>query len=114
MRKKTIDERLQELQADVRKILHLLDPKAKASSGAPPTDDEHLMTTKEVADFLRLDEAIILEKCRVGEIPTVKRGKSTRIKKMDMITWMRKRKRMEPGSIEDYVNRYLDDHPLKG
>lgn len=114
MSKKTIDERLQELQTDVKKILQILDPKGKVSSQATLSNDEPTMSIKEVANFLRLDESIILEKCRSREIPTIKQGKLTRIKKMDMINWIRKRKGAEPGSIDDYVNRYLDNHPLRG
>ena len=114
MSKKTFGQMLQELHEDVRRILQILDTEGKISSRAPISDDEHTMSTKEVANFLRLDEAIILEKCRSGEIPSIKQGKTTRMKKMDMITWMKERKATESGSIEDYVNRYLDDHPLKG
>lgn len=114
MSKKAIDELLRELQEDVKKILQILDPDGKTSIGVPLSSEENMMSTKEVANFLRLDESIILEKCDLGEIPTIKQGKSIRIDKMDLFAWMRKQKGTELGSIEDYVNRYIDDHPLKG
>ena len=115
MRKKTIDQRLQELQDDVKKILAIIDPDGKTpSSDSDEDNQEAMMTIKAVADFLRMEVSAIVGKCENGEMPYTKQGKSIKIKRADLIGWIRKRKDSDEGSVENYVNRYLDKHPLKG
>jgi len=114
MRKKTIDQRLQELQTDVKKILEILSQGAKSVSfDTPGIDQETIINIKEAADFLQMGRDAIIEKCQKGEIPYVKQGKLMKIKRMDLIEWIRNKNEAEEGSIDDYVNRYLSKHPLK-
>ena len=43
-------------------------------------DNDKLLTVREVADILRLEEFTVREMCRDGRIPAVKIGRAYRIK----------------------------------
>jgi len=96
MGKKTVEQRLQELQIDVKKILEILSEGAKkASPDSLDADQEATMSIKEAADFLQMEVTAIVEKCQKGEIPYAKDGRLMTIKKLDLIAWVRDRKGTE-------------------
>ena len=47
-----------------------------------------VMTVKELADYLRLNELTIYKKVRLGEIPAVKVGRALRFKKDIIDKWL--------------------------
>ena len=47
-----------------------------------------VMTVKELADYLRLNELTIYKKVRLGEIPAVKVGRTLRFKKDIIDKWL--------------------------
>lgn len=47
-----------------------------------------LLTTKEVAETLSLHEVTVRNKCRNGEIPCFKIGRSWKVKEEDFIKWI--------------------------
>ena len=47
-----------------------------------------VMTVKELADYLRLNELTIYKKVRLGEIPAVKMGRALRFKRDVIDKWL--------------------------
>ncbi len=52
------------------------------------TKEEKLMTVKEVADYLRLDEHTVYRMARKGEIPAYKVARQWRFKKNALEKWL--------------------------
>ena len=60
--------------------------------------ESEILTTQEVAQYLRLAEATIYKLAQAGEIPAVKVGRTWRFKKELIDEWFRKSAAITPGS----------------
>lgn len=59
---------------------------------------EKLMTVKEVAEYLRLNQETVIRKARRGEIPAIKMGsKSYRFYKEQIDAWLKSKAAMKTG-----------------
>lgn len=58
--------------------------------------ESEIMTTQEVAEYLRLAEATIYKLAQAGEIPAVKVGRTWRFKKGLIDEWFRQQADMHP------------------
>jgi excisionase family DNA binding protein len=115
MSDKLIERKLEELHRDLQHLTNMVEKIYKFLSLAPNNEpEEHLMTVKEVAAFLRMEEALIYEKCKRGDLPCIKKGKQLRFKKVELIAWMQNQESEREGSVDDFVNRYLQNRQLKG
>jgi len=72
------------------------------------------MSLNEVAKFLRLEKHIIYAKCGNGEIPFFRVGKLYKFKKSELQQWLKEQGLKKAMDVDDYVNRYLQTHILKG
>jgi len=61
-----------------------------------------IMTTEEVAQYLRLAEATIYKLAQAGEIPAVKVGRAWRFKKKLIDEWFRERASGQMGKPNDH------------
>ena len=52
--------------------------------------------------------------CNKGEIPFLRVGKLYKFKKADVLKWMEKDKGQKIVDVDEYVNKYLQTHVLKG
>jgi len=55
------------------------------------TTENEIMTTEEVAQYLRLAEATVYKLAQAGEIPAVKVGRAWRFKRKLIDEWFRER-----------------------
>ena len=63
--------------------------------------ESEIMTTQEVADYLRLAEATIYKLAQSGEIPAVKVGRTWRFKKDLIDEWFRQEANVHPIEREE-------------
>jgi excisionase family DNA binding protein len=115
MKDNPFEHRFENMERDIKYIRSLVEQmhetlKMTLQSHA----DERIMSAKEVADFLNIDINLIYSKCSKGELPFFKAGKLIKFKKTEIITWMRKQNRTDPGSIDSFVHSYLQKTKLKG
>jgi excisionase family DNA binding protein len=52
-----------------------------------------LLTTKDIADLLKVKPITVQRMCASGELPALKLGKSYRIEEADFRNWLNKKKR---------------------
>lgn len=108
----------QKLEAIHHELLHLTNMVEKicASLNLVPNCqlDEYPMTVKEAAAFLRMEEPWIRERCKKGSLPFVKTGKQLRFKKEELMAWVQAQDKEAEGSVDDYVNRYLQNNQIRG
>jgi excisionase family DNA binding protein len=110
-----VEQRLQHMETELQQIKGLLTELlviAKAKKVALETDG--ILSAREVADLLKLDINLIYTKCGKGEIPHFKMGKLYKFKKSEILKWMQSQETTSPFSVDDYVDRYLQGHTLKG
>lgn len=114
MRQLSIEERLarvEENTAAIRRMLEgLLD---KQSAQFEKSEGEEIMTVKQLAQFLGLDINIIYAKCAKNDIPHFRIGKQYRFKKQDILKWIKTQKEQPDFSVDEYVNRYMQENILK-
>jgi excisionase family DNA binding protein len=76
--------------------------------------DKVIMSVKQVAQFLGVVINIIYVKCAKGDIPYFKIGKQYRFKKEDILNWVKEQNECPEFCVDDYVNKYMLKHVLKG
>ena len=72
------------------------------------------MNVKDVARFLKVETTVVYAACNKGEIPFLKVGKLYKFKKADVLKWLYKDKGNKLIDGDEYVNKYLQKHILKG
>ncbi|MCK7557555.1 helix-turn-helix domain-containing protein [Chitinophaga sedimenti] len=64
------------MEADIREMKAMLSELVEVARGTgQPPQEEHIMSAREVADFLRIDVSLVYSKCSRGELPYSKLGK---------------------------------------
>jgi len=112
---KSIEQKLAEMQDDLRHLTDLVERIYQSLALPPDTGpDEYPMTLKDVAAFLRLEEVDVREKCEQGILPFIKKGKRLKFKKAELISWMQNQEQGAEGSVDNFVDRYLQKNPLRG
>ena len=49
---------------------------------------EEIMTIPEIADYLKLSKSKVYKMVQKGDIPSIKIGKSVRLRRTDFVDWM--------------------------
>jgi excisionase family DNA binding protein len=114
MRELNIEQRLGSIENDVAAIKRMLEELLSRSAQAVISDENGIMSVKQVAQFLGLDVNIIYLKCSKGDIPYFKLGRQYRFKKSEILKWIKEQKEHPDISVDDYVDRYMQTHVLKG
>ena len=111
--KKTIDERLDQIEKDVSQIkMMVINILSNASNSQ--SKEEGFLNVKEVSSYLKVDSNVIYSACTKGELSFIKIGKSYKFKKEDILKWMEKGQNKVAINVDDYVNSYLQKHILRG
>jgi len=112
---KQIERELAAIHSTLRHLTDMVE-KICASLALSPNNrsDEYPMTVKEAAAFLRMEEPWIRERCKEGKLPFVKKGKQLKFKKDELLAWMQAQDKDDEGSVDSYVNRYLQKNQLRG
>ena len=110
---RTVEERLQQIEKDVSQIKLML---INFSSDFKKTEskEESLLNVKDVSSFLKVDSSIIYAACSKGELRFIKIGKSYKFKKEDILNWIENGRDKVVINVDEYVNRYLQRHTLRG
>ena len=111
--KRTVEERLEQIEKDVSQIKLML---INFSSNFKKTEskEESLLNVKDVSSFLKVDSSIIYAACSKRELPFIKIGKSNKFKKEDILKWIENGRDKVVVNVDDYVNSYLQKHMLRG
>jgi excisionase family DNA binding protein len=113
MRELNIEQRLTDIEENVFAIRRMLEELLSKQTTQPIADDNEIMSVKQVAQFLGLDTNLIYARCAKGDIPYFKIGKHYRFKKVDVRKWLKGQKEQSDFSVDDYVEKYLQQHVLK-
>src|SRR6478735_2422626 len=115
MRELSIEQRLISIDENIAVIKQMLETLMnKPVTQSATNDDKVIMSVKQVPQFLGVDINIIYAKCAKGDIPYFKIGKQYRFKKEDILNWVKEQNECPEFSVDDYVNRYMQKHILKG
>jgi excisionase family DNA binding protein len=115
MKEEAIMMRLDRIEIDLKEIKGLLLAQAgKGDGNDKPQNQEEILSAKEVARLLQCTIQSVYTKCAQGELPHVKMGKSYKFRKLEILNWIKEQKPNSSFSVEDYVDRYLQKHTLKG
>ncbi len=109
-RLKRIDENVAAIKRMMEELLNM----NKTTEGPLANDDNEIMTVKQVGKYLGLDSNVIYAKCAKADIPYFRIGKGYRFKKADILKWMEEQREGPELSVEDYVDKYMQKHVLKG
>jgi excisionase family DNA binding protein len=115
MRELSIEQRLIRIDENIAVIKQILETLiSKPVTQSETNDDKVIMSVKQTAQFLSVDINTIYAKCAKGDIPYFKIGKQYRFKKDDILNWVKAQNECSEFSVDDYVNRYMQKHILKG
>lgn len=115
MRELNIEQRLNKIDENIIGIKRMLEELLnKPATGSPIEDDKEIMSVKQVAQYLGLDANIIYAKCAKGDIPYFRIGKGYRFKRTEIVKWLQEQKERTGISVDDYVDKYMQQHILKG
>ncbi|TXJ28072.1 MAG: DNA-binding protein [Chitinophagaceae bacterium] len=114
MRELNIEQRLKKMEENIAVIKQMLEILLNKQISQPISEEgKGILNVKQVAQFLGLDANVIYAKCSKGDIPYFKIGKQYRFKKSEIIKWVEGQKGSPGFSVEDYVDRYMQEHVLK-
>jgi excisionase family DNA binding protein len=114
MREFNIEQRLSGIEDNVAAIKRMLEELlSSAALQSVKSDENEIMSVKQVAQFLGLDVNMIYLKCSKGDIPYFKIGRQYKFKKPEILNWIKEQKDHPDISVDDYVDRYMQKHILK-
>ena len=103
-----LENKINDIQLTVHKILQLCSP-------APREQElDAVLSVKEVADMIGVQESVIYTKCANGHIPFERLGRKYRFKRSEIIAWWGNQQNDPEVSIDKYVANYLQKNALRG
>jgi len=111
---RTIEDRLEDIEKEVHQVKLMLTEFLSRQSNSSEGEADTFMNVKDVPKFLKVEAAVVYSACNKGEIPFLRIGKLYKFKKADVLKWLEKDKDRNIVDVDEYVNRYLQKHVLKG
>jgi len=112
VKQRTVEERLQMIEQYLLEIKAMLKPDAVSQQQI--SDQEVLISVKDVATMVKCDIAVVYAACKRNELPYIRLGKLYKFRKAEVLQWMTAQKHRPDNLVDDYVNKYLQKHLLKG
>jgi excisionase family DNA binding protein len=112
VKQRTVEERLQTIEEYLLEIKLMLRP--ASISQQQTSDQETLISVKDVAKIVKCDSTVVYAACKRNELPYIRLGKLYKFRKTEVLQWMTAQKHKPDILVDDYVNRYLQKHLLKG
>ncbi len=109
----TADERFGKIEMDLQLIKSMLKEVLTNQANGSATE-EKIMNVNEAVGFLGLEKHVLYAKCANGEIPCFRVGKLYKFKRSELLKWMESQGLNKRLDTDDFVNRYLQTHILKG
>ena len=72
------------------------------------------MSVKDVAKLVKVDGNVVYAACKRNELAYIRLGKLYKFRKGEVLQWMTAQKHSSDNLVDDYVNKYLQKHLLKG
>jgi excisionase family DNA binding protein len=111
---RTIEDRLEEIEHGVHEIKSLLLKLNIPKSFAVEKLVDEIMNVKELASFAKVEASSIYSACAKHELKFIKVGKLYKFKKEDVLTWLNSKQSHDNVNVDEYVEKYLQKHVLKG
>jgi excisionase family DNA binding protein len=112
VQQRTVEERLQMIEEYLLEIKSMLRP--ASISKQQTSEQETLISVKDVAKLVKCDSAVVYAACKRNELPYIRLGKLYKFRKAEVLQWMTSQKHSADNLVDDYVNKYLQKHLLKG
>lgn len=111
---RTTEDRLEDIEKEVHQVKMMLKELLSGQPKIRTEKEECLMNVKDVAKFLKVEAPVVYAACNKGEISFLKVGKLYKFKKADVLKWLDKSKDNKLIDVDEYVNKYMQKHTLKG
>jgi len=112
IQQRTVEERLQMIEEYLLEIKLMLRPSSLSQKQV--REQEVLMSVKDVAKLVKVDGNVVYAACKRNELPYIRLGKLYKLRNADVLPWMESQAGSPDNMVDDYVNRYLQKHLLKG
>jgi excisionase family DNA binding protein len=114
---RSIEERLDQIEQDVREVKKLLVRYFAISDRPSQKSEDALLNVKDVANLAKIEPGTVYYACMKKEIRFMRIGRSYKFKKEDVLKWMngeREARTFQEVNVDEYVDNYLQKHILKG
>ena len=112
VQQRTVEDRLQMIEEYLLEIKSMLRP--ASISKQQTSEQETLISVKDVAKLVKCDSAVVYAACKRNELPYIRLGKLYKFRKAEVLQWMTAQNANPNNTVDDYVNKYLQKHLLKG
>ena len=110
---KSIETRIDELEASVRNLKRLVGCHISESGSGIIGRHDQILTVNDVIELLGLPRHIIYAKATSGEIPSFKIGKRYRFSRKKVLEWF-EGKFDKAADVDEFVDKYLQKNLLSG
>jgi len=111
---RTIEERLEHIEMAVQEVKSLVLKLAVPRVVPAERETEEFMNVKELAKFAKVEASVIYSACSKRELKFIKLGKLYKFRKQDVLEWMNTGHSENNIDVDEYVDKYLQKHLLKG
>jgi excisionase family DNA binding protein len=111
---RTIEDRLEEIEHGVHEIKSLLLKLNIPNSFVADKLADEFMSVKDLIRFAKIDASTVYSACAKQELKFSKLGKLYRFKKADVLEWLNASHSLDDINVDEYVEKYLQKHVLKG
>jgi excisionase family DNA binding protein len=111
---RTIEERLEHIEIAVQEVKSLVLKLAVPIAVPAERETEEFMNVKELVKFAKVEASVIYSACAKRELKFIKLGKLYKFRKQDVLEWMNTNHSETRIDVDDYVDKYLQKHRLKG
>jgi excisionase family DNA binding protein len=111
---RTIEDRLEEIEHGVHEIKSLLLKLTIPKTLAAEKLGDDFMNVKELASFAKVEPTVVYTACARNELKFIRLGKRYKFKKADVLEWINRHETSNDVNVDEYVNKYLQKHVLKG
>jgi excisionase family DNA binding protein len=111
---RTIEDRLEEIEHGVHEIKSILLKLSIPKTLVAEKLIGEFMNVKEVANFAKVETSRVYSACAKNELKYLKLGKSYKFKKQDILEWLDSMLNQNSVNVDEYVEKYLQKHVLKG
>lgn len=114
VQQRTIEDRLEEIEHGVHEIKALLLKLSIPKAFAVERLVDEFMNVKELASFAKVETSSIYAPCAKHELKYIKLGKLYKFKKQDILDWLNSKQNQNSTNVDEYVEKYLQKHLLRG
>jgi excisionase family DNA binding protein len=111
---RTMEDRLDEIEHGVHEIKTLLLKLTLPKTFTTEKLVDEFMNVKELASFAKVETSTVYSACARHELKFIRLGKLYKFKKQDVMEWLNTNHKQDSVNVDEYVDKYLQKHVLKG